>query len=529
MLGTLVFFVLLAAAAAPGAGACAVAGTAGADRLVGTPGPDLICGRGGADTILGGGGNDRLLGGPGADKFRGGPGRDLLVGGPGPDVLRGGPGVDVLRGGPGVNRCLDTSLAAASGCWGGRRQSPPSSRRVLRPPYLPTPSDFRVPPQPDTLAPALRSVEFSTENVEIAGGDWWVELSLSAADESGIGSALVEIEGPDGLWREISLGGGPSSLAELSAKLDVPSSTPVGEYRVVAVTVVDEVGHSVSHDAAWLDKYGMDARFEAYDGPDREAPNLAGISFGPGEVIDTSGGPVTVEIPIEVTDPGSGVDWVHLRIAHPTSSLGQERNYSSLATLDSGSARDGTWLASFELPAGATAGFYRVDLLILEDADDHLRFLDASTLERRNFPGGFTQVGAADSARPEITSFSIEPQVIHTAAGEQRIDVEIGIEDDWSGLDARLDPVSRLHFALTPPNWPVDWGMSGNTPVLVTGTYREGVWRMSRWLEDDAGFGTWTVRSITATDRAGNTTRLEDGSLEDFEAQGWDLSFENLP
>ena len=37
------------------------------------------------------------------------------------------------------------------------------------------------------------------------------------------------------------------------------------------------------------------------------------------------------------------------------------------------------------------------------------------------------------------------------------------------------------------------------------------------------------MRWISVTDRAGNTTRLEDGSLEDFEAEGWDLSFENLP
>jgi len=375
----------------------------------------------------------------------------------------------------------------------------------------------------------LQSVEFSTENVEIAEGDWWVGISLSAWDESGIRAALVSIEGPGGAWREVNLGAGPARLAELSTKLEIPSSTPVGEYRVTAVTVVDVDGNSTSYDLGWLGGYGMDARFEVYDGPDREAPNLAGISFGPGEVIDTSEGPVVVEVPIRVTDPGSGVEAVGLRVANPTSKRGSERIYASLATLDSGTTRDGTWLAKFELPPGATAGFYPVDELALEDADGHWRILGSETLKDRGFPGGFTQVGAADTTRPKVTSFSFTPQVIHTTAGDRRIDIEIGIGDDWSGVNAWLDPVSDVWVTLTPPNWPISWGMSGSAPVLITGTYRDGVWGMSHWLEEDAGVGTWTVRSISVTDRAGNTTRLEDGSLEDFEAEGWDLNFENLP
>lgn len=515
---------LVAAVAAPksamAGNACTILGTPGADRLVGTPHADVICGRGGPDTIRGRDGDDRLLGGPG---------RDLLVGGRGDDVLRGGAGADTLRGGPGVNRCLDASVAGSTNCAAGRRPMPPPRRSGLFPPFPPGPSQPEHRPVPDTEPPGLRSVDVSTENVEIAAGDWWVDLSISAWDESGVESVLVTIEGPDGPWREVVLGPGSSPQAELRTRLDIPSSTPVGEYRVSTVTLADKAGNRVVHDVSWLDDHGMDARFEVYDGPDREAPNLAGISFRPGEVVDTGGGPVTVEIPMEVTDPGSGVDRVSVRVAHPTSRQGEERIYSSTATLVSGTARDGTWLAKVELPAGATAGFYPVAELILEDADGHWRFLSAPSLEERDLPGGFTQAGIADVTRPKITSFSVEPQVIHTAAGERRIDVEIGVEDDRSGVNALRDPVSSLMFHLTPPNWPVSWGMSGIDSELVTGTYRDGVWRMSYWLEEGAGFGTWTVRWIIATDRAGNTTRLEDGSLEDFEAEGWDLSFENLP
>lgn len=521
--GLLLLVFLAAAVVAPSSAmagdACTIVGTPGADRLVGTAHADVICGRGGADKLQGREGDDRLFGGPG---------RDLLVGGPGDDVLRGEAGDDVLRGGAGVNRCYDASVAASTGCVARRRPLPRPIRPIFSPPFPPRPSEPERRPVPDTEAPQLSSVEFSTENVEIATGDWWVDLSVSAQDESGIGSVLVTIDGPDGPWREIDLGPG-SPRSQLRTRLDVPASTPVGEYRVSAVTLVDKVGNRVTRTVSRLGDYPMDVRFEVYDGPDREAPNLAGISFRPGEVVDTGNGPVMVEVPIEVTDPGSGVDLVNLRVANPTSRRGDERIYSSTATLVSGTPRDGTWLAKFELPAGATAGFYPIDELVLEDGDGHPRFLSASILEGRGLPGGLTQAGAADTTRPKITSFSVAPQMIHTAAGERRIDIEIGVEDDWSGVNGGRDPVSWLGLQLTPPNWPVSWGMSGGETVLVTGTYRGGVWRMSRWLEEDAGFGTWTVRSITAIDRAGNTTRIEDGPLEDFEAEGWDLSFENLP
>ncbi|HVY78013.1 MAG TPA: calcium-binding protein [Solirubrobacterales bacterium] len=541
LIGTLVSLALLGSTGAPrsadAAGACTITGTLGPDHLVGTPLADVICGAGGADTIEGRGGNDRLLGGPGPDTLVGGPGRDLLVGGPGNDMLRGGPAADLLRGGAGVNRCDDRSVSAMSGCRkpGTPRQQPrrpsPTVPSLPPAPYFPPPSSPTREPETDTSAPSLQSLRVSTENVEIAAGDWWVRLTVSAWDESGVQSAVVEIEGPDGEpWRDIALGSGTAGLTTLSTIVEVPDTTPVGDYRVSAVTLVDDLGNRVNRAESWLREYGMDAQFEVYDGPDREAPNVVGISFRPGESIDTSQGPVTVEVPIEVTDSGTGVKSVGLGIVRPLSKGPWPRPYRAVATLTSGTERDGIWLAKFELPAGAAAGFYPVDELVVEDNAGHFRDLSASSLEEADLPDGFTQVGAADTTRPEITSFSVEPQVVHTAAGENEIDVEIGTRDTWSGVDGTFDdPISRVRFWLTPPDWPISWGMSGGIPELIAGTYQDGVWRMRNFLEEHAGFGTWRVRYIEVTDRAGNTTRIEDGPLEDFEAEGWDLDFENLP
>lgn len=508
---------------------CTIIGTAGPDELTGTPRADVICGRGGADLIDGRAGDDRLLGGPGADFLSGSAGRDLLDGGAGSDELHGGPGVDRLRGGPGHNRCRDATVSWALDC-----HEP--GQAVPRPAYMPFPAPAQPPqiylPEPvaDTDAPSLQAVEFSTENVETAGGAWRVDLSVETWDETAIASVQVRIEGPDGLWQLVQLGPGMAQWTELNERIEVPSATPVGLYRVTAVTLEDGAGNSVTRGLEWLDGYGLDAHFEVYDGPDREAPNLAAIQFGSAtNHVDTSAGPVTLQIPIEVTDPGAGAEWVRLRIIHPTRKSGQERVYTRNATLVSGTPQEGTWLATIELPAGAASGLYEVDELALADADGHHRYFSGPSLEDDGFPGGFSQVGAADTTRPVITSFEFLTPVLHTAAGQRKLETEIGFSDDWSGVAAHGDVVSDLNFWLTPPDWPVSWGMSGSTPQLVSGTLIDGTWHFDNWLQEDASFGTWTVRRIEATDRAGNVTRLEDGALEDFEAEGWDLSFENQP
>lgn len=509
---------------------CTIVGTAGPDKLIGTPRADVICGRGGDDVIYGRAGDDRLLGGPGADVLHGGPGRDLLDGGAGNDELYGGRGADRLRGGPGRNRCHDATVTWALDCH-QRRQAVP------KPPYVPVPlppvqppAIFVPEPFADTEAPSLQGVEFSTENVETANGDWRVDLSVVAQDETAIALIRVRIEGPGGLWQEVQLGPGTAQWPELTKRIEVPAATPVGVYRVTAMTLEDSVGNSVTHGLEWLAGYGLDAHFEVYDGPDREAPNLAAIQFGSAtNRVDTSAGPITVQIPIEVTDPGAGVAWVRLRIIHPTSKWGRERRYTEYATLVSGTPREGTWLATIELPAGATAGFYEVDELALADAEERHRFLWGPSMEDDGFPGGFTQVGAADTTRPAITTFEFLTPVLRTAAGGRKLETEIGFSDDWSGVLARGDVVSDLRFWLTPPDWPVSWGMSGSTPQLVSGTLVNGTWHFDNWLREDASFGTWTVRWIEVIDRAGNATRLEDGPLEDLEAEGSDLSFENQP
>jgi hypothetical protein len=530
---------IFGAATAMAAPACTIVGTSGPDHLRGTGGADVICGGGGDDTIrglgdddvlIGGAGNDKLVGGPGDDTLRGGSGRDELLGGPGDDELDGGAGGDRVFGGAGRNYCTDRSTSVASGCGAPTSppRKPPTVRTVAPLPPTAEPKPYTpptIPPEP----PYLESLEFVHENVEIASGDWWVRLDAKAWGQSGIASVEAVIEGPDGLWRKALLqGSGAATVQSLALKLPVPDSTPVGQYRVTAVTVVDNRGGSTSYGSTALLGGPLAAQFEVYDGPDREGPNLESLSFEP-IPLDTSSGPVEVHVPITVSDPGSGVNAVRLQVANPTEQgFVEERRYRPTATLVSGTAREGTWMATIPLPSGGAAGFYPVARLELEDNEEHWHVYGARSLEEEGFPGGFTEVGPADATKPRVTSFTIETPVIHSDRGEDKLEVEIGAADDWSGIADWPDPVGRIRFSLEPPQR-VSWGASGDGTVLVSGTEHDGVWHHDLWLGEDAIQGTWKVRYIELRDRAGNVTRLEDASLEEFEDEGWDLSFENLP
>lgn len=497
-------------------GGCTIVGTSGPDHMTGTPGRDVICGRGGDDTI------------------RGGRGDDVLVGGPGDDVLIGGPGHDRLIGGPGQDRCADVVGTVTSGC-PRRAQHRGRPTPVPFPRWAPGPVSppASLPPaqgaQPVPGRPVLESLEFLDETVEVAEGDWWAEIAANVWGEDGISSVAVTIEGPDGKpWAQVQLGGG-AQVATLKKKIPVPASTPTGIYRVSSVTVADAAGQTETFTPEEPGDALFGAQFVVDDGPDEQGPLLEGLAFDP-TPVDTSAGPVDVQVPIEVSDAGSGVKAVRLVVANPTTKRSPERVYRAAATLTAGTAREGTWMATIPLPSGATAGFYPVQELRLEDFSGHSTWFARESLGWRGLPGGFTQVGAADTTKPEVTSFEFLTPVIHSDRGEDKVEVDLGVADAWSGVGSIWpDPVARVDYQLRPPGWPVSWGASGDTPQLISGTEHDGVWHFDQWLGKDAIQGTWGVLWISVTDRAGNTTLLEDAPLEEFEARVGELSFENLP
>lgn len=469
--------------------------------LHGTPRADVICGRGGVDEIRAGRGADRVLGGAGNDD------------------LRGGPGADALHGGAGRDLCLDSRGTVKTSCEGRRRPFPIA--------WLPQCCSVRAPL--DREAPTGVYVAFMGRVVDVSLGDGGMGLNLEALDESGVESIAVEIGGPQGAWRSLRVEGGPDPQSRLEAEVAVPASTPPGDYGITSVTVTDRRGNSRTVTPADYGETGYLSEFAVYNIPDEDGPELTSLSISPAEV-DTSGGPATIEIAIGARDEPAGVndasadvrlpDWVPgpLVIA---GAKGPED------PPDEGTRHEGVWKQTVPLAEGAMPGYYTIGGVHLSDIAGHTSFYSKQRLEELGFPVEFLQSDGGDTTPPEIVDHWFEPTSLQASAGERTIVFFFHVRDDITGMAPRSHPgPSEIETGFEPPGEPLDFSYSGKSPVLVSGSPIDGVWREEITLEADAAAGEYELTYLSATDRAGNRRLMSNAQIL---AEGWAGSFENLP
>jgi hypothetical protein len=495
--------VLVAAAPAKAAPRCTIVGTAGPDTLRGKNGPDVICGRRGADRIVGAGGADRIVGGPGADRLFGGAGRDAL------------------HGGPGSDSCRDSAATVFAGC---ERVRPGRKLRRPWPAVSPWPGQIE---RLDREAPTAVFVWFQKRFVDTSLGDATVGLHLEAWDESGIGSISIQIDGPAGAWKTVQLEGGPDPLAMLDHSLEVPASTPAGDYRLASLTISDKKGNARTLSGAELASYR--AELAVFEGPDVEPPELSALSLSASEV-DTSIGPATVDLFVGATDALSGVNDVYVTLRLPNWEPGPVDISSSMGPEvppDSGTRHDGVWTQSLSLVQHAMPGTYEIGAVFLSDLAGNTTRYTQAELEELGYPVEFVQTGAGDTTPPEIVDLWFEPSQLQTSAGARTIVFYTHARDDLTGFGQfPNEGFSRISTDFEPPG---DWGefsTSGGGPQLVSGTELDGVWRQVVVLEPNSPAGVYELTYAAATDRAGNALLLK---RADIEAAGWPSSFVNVP
>jgi hypothetical protein len=470
--------------------------------LRGTKRADVICARSGHDEVFGRGG---------ADVLRGGGGNDTLAGGPRPDRLIGGAGRD---------SCLDKGAATyVRGC----ERRPPTR---LRPRGGTFDCCFAVPPSPDLTAPEVLAVYFAKPYVDTSS-ESSIALWIEASDlHSGIGEVALELEGPDGPWRELTFQN-VSPYGVASASLEVPPSTPAGKYRLTSLSVADRAGNRISLDATELSQSGFDAEFDVFEGPDTEGPALTAYSSTP-ESLDTSAAPGSVRFTLAATDDLSGVADAAALIRLPGSDppVCFPCGHRAPSRLISGTIYEGTWEEDLPLPRFAMPGTYLISSVVLYDRVGNRTDYDREELEDLGYPIEFEQTGAGDTTPPQVVDFWMSPETLRSSSGSGAIQLFIRVDDDLSGVGESPNSVfERLRVEIEPPH-AFDWWYTDGGMTQISGTELDGVWRFEKILPADAEVGTWTVPAIEATDRAGNETLLIGSELE---ATGWDLTFENLP
>lgn len=493
---------------------CTIKGTAHADHLVGTPHRDVICAAGGDDWVDGRGGNDVLIGGPGNDR---------LIGGPGNDDLRGGAGDDVLSGGAGRNICRDAAGTVRTGC-AHRVPGDPMPH-----PVLPTHRATTTPccsVQPDTQPPDTAWIWLSDRYVDTSTGDKTIGVSVEAWDESGLGSATIQIEGPSGLWRTVSLRVVSAMRAE--ATFPVPATTPSGDYRVTALTIADTKGNSRSRTAGELEP-GPWVEFEVFHGPDTEGPQLTGFTLS-AEAIDTSSAPGAITTTIEAEDPLSGVQSAYAAIQLPgwePGGLILTGSCSSEEPPQLGTRHAGAWVNEYSLVQHAIPGTYVVSGVYLCDLAGNWTHWTKEELEELGYATEFVETGPGDTTVPEILDFWFEPATLHAAAGDASVDFYVHVRDDDTGLGGpRLNAYANVWVDFDHPGPSTEASYTGMAPELISGTSQDGIWKSVTTLPPDAPLGAYHVSELAASDRAGNVAYVKEPELA---TTSWPLTFENLP
>ncbi len=526
---------VIAPVAASGAGGakarCTIVGTSHTDHLVGTPHRDVICGGRGNDTISGLGGDDVLIGGRGNDTMLGGAGNDVLIGGPGRDTLRGGPGRDKLRGGgrdtltggPGVDICSGSRVTSMSGCESTRRT--PYRLRHGLPPCCKRDPPLTQPQQQQGVTVGEESVFLYLDHryIDTSQGDQSLTLAVEAY---GLTAASAQISGPGGPWQSETLTRVDGD--RFQAPISVPESTLSGDYVVTSLTFSAAGGESRTLTGAEVRRAGLN-EFEVFRGPDTEGPKLTAFSLAPGQV-DTSAGPASVGLAVAAEDPLAGVKSAEVGVELPGWEPGPLRiigGCSGETPPDQGTRHAGVWDSTYSLVEHAIPGTYVVSGISLCDLAGNTTFYDTAELEALGYPTTIVESGAGDTTPPEVVGFSAEPTVLHADAGAAAVDFYVHVRDDDTGFGEFLDEAySRINVFFSHPAGTHDISYGGRSPELVSGTSRDGVWKLVTELEPDAPIGTYEVDEIYIADRAGNQTYVKAPELA---SAGWNLTFQNLP
>jgi hypothetical protein len=160
-------------------------------------------------------------------------------------------------------------------------------------------------------------------------------------------------------------------------------------------------------------------------GSDSSPPQLADFSFSP-STIDTSSGPATVTVTMDLTDDLSGVcvsscadngSPTQVRFQHQGS--GQLRDAIPFA-LTSGTLTNGTFEADVVFPQSAATGSWTVSSVLLKDQVGNWVFLYTADLNSAGFPTKLTNMPLLSTPTPLHTPTSTSTPTAQTSTTATR-------------------------------------------------------------------------------------------------------------
>ncbi|WP_375491219.1 beta strand repeat-containing protein [uncultured Jatrophihabitans sp.] len=347
--------------------------------------------------------------------------------------------------------------------------------------------------QPPVMSGTV-SLTPSSLDTTSAGQDTHLAVRLTDA-LSGVTDATVVLTNPAGGTTPVPLDRTSGSAQDGMWAADEPFTPhdPAGTWTISALTAHDAVGNALNQTT------GLGAAVTVHNTTDSAAPRITAVT-PPSAVVDTSSGDVSVVVPVHATDDLSGVTDGSLTFTSPD---GTQTAFGSFGSApDFGTAQDGVWNVSVDVPARSESGTWTLAYADVRDAQDNDRGYDISDVPP---PSAELHVSSApDAAAPTLTSVDVGPSQVSTSAnpdGSASVVGHVRFADDVSGV-AEADVVFAGPDG-TPDTDETAVVRTDDVGALVDGTAKNGTVAFAASLSAPASGG-WHVASVTLTDRAGN-------------------------
>ena len=376
----------------------------------------------------------------------------------------------------------------------------------------------------DTTPPRLESMTITPSTIDTSAGAQTVTLTVHVSDDlSGVaakGIGEVSFVGPGnqqvfGTFYEGTQVSGTSLDGVYTTTVTVPALSAKGTFSIGRLIVTDNAGNQLFLFQKDLVDRGLPSSFEQVGDGDAAPPEIRSLVFDRA-AVDTSADAQTITLTTRLTDDFSGVRVAYFQFYNVAGQVQVAPFYPS--NLHSGTALDGIYVGTLNLPIHSAPGTWYVDTVSVHDQAGNVRVQTRSDLAARGMTNSFEQTGPGDTTPPTLQELSWTPTTINTATAAQQITITARITDNLAGL--RPDYWRPIINFLSPSGQYLFVYLNHQ----IAGTALDGTVTGVLTVPAFSESGVWTVTSMTVSDAVGNPRMYY---ATDLAAQGLPTTFTN--
>lgn len=387
--------------------------------------------------------------------------------------------------------------------------------------------------QSDTTPPTLVALSFSASTVNVSTAAQNLTVNATITDDlSGENNyAYIKFTSPSGQTAGLPQAGYFTRISGTNLNGGYQKTVPFPKFVepgvwTASVYLKDNAGNSITLQSTTLVSLGFPGTLTVVDStPDTTPPTLLGASFSP-STINTSAGPQTITVSLQVADSQSGAVFsnssscvvdVYLSRAG-TSATNSLELWGSNFTLVSGTAQNGVWQATLTMPQ-YSGGSWALNQVCLSDAVTNHVSLTSTQLAAMSINPVLTDSSTpSDGTPPTLTGLSFAPTVVDTSASSQNVTVTLSASDDISGVFFGLFNSYYYFIGVTfqSPSGNQYVSAQGiySHPAPIAGTPLAGTWQLPAQWPQYSEQGTWKLNYLDFQDTVGNSVYYSPAQLQ---------------